>query len=209
MKRKAFAKYAAASSPYLAVVLGLYVFKNVFFALAIYYSAIVFFIVTNGGKGLLKSILSGWNFSAAAGSAIVCACSGGAIFLLWPYAKLENVNLVSTLAEYGLSGAACYIFVGVSTIVNPLLEELFWRGCFENEPAKPAFIDVVFAGYHVLALVLVIKMPIALLGFVVLFAVSWCLRFMRHKLGGLAVPYVAHLTADISIVAGIYFLIGQ
>jgi len=209
MKRKTFEKYAAASSPYLAVVLGLYVFKNVFIALAIYYSAIVFFIATNGGKGLLKSIFSGWNYSAAAGSIIVCACSGGAIFLLWPYAKLENVNLVSTLAEYGLSGAACYIFVAAATILNPLLEELFWRGCFENEPTKPAFIDVVFAGYHLLALVLVIKVPITISAFIILFAVSWWFRFMKHKLGGLAVPYVAHLTADISIVAGIYFLIGQ
>jgi len=56
---------------------------------------------------------------------------------------------------------------------------------------------------------LVIKMPIALLAFVVLFAVSWWLRFMRHKLGGLAVPYIAHLAADLSIVAGIYFLIRE
>mgnify|MGYP000297658849 CR=1 FL=1 len=209
MKRKAFEKYAAASSPYWAVVLGLYVFKNVFVALAIYYSAISFYLFINGGKGLLKSILSGWNYSAAAGSAIVCACSGVAIFLLWPYARLENVNLVSTLAEYGLSGAACYIFVATATILNPLLEELFWRGCFENEPTRPAFIDVVFAGYHVLALVLVINAPITISAFVILFAASWLFRFMKHKFGGLAVPYVAHLTADISIVAGIYFLIGQ
>jgi len=98
MKRRAFEKYAAASSPYAAVVLGLYVFKNVFVALAIYYSAIVFFIATNGGKGLLKSILSGWNYSAAVVSAIVCACGGGVIFLIWPYARLYNVNLASTLA---------------------------------------------------------------------------------------------------------------
>jgi membrane protease YdiL (CAAX protease family) len=209
MKRNAFKQYAAASSPYAAVVLGLYVFKNVFLALAIYYSAIVFFIVINGGKGLLRTIFSGWNYPATACSAIVFACGGVVIFFLWPYSKLENVNLTSTLAEYGLSGATCYIFVAVATILNPLLEELFWRGCFQNDATRPAFIDAVFAGYHVLALVLVITAPITILAFVVLFAASWWLRFMKHKFGGLAVPYIAHLTADVSIVAGIYFLISQ
>ena len=209
MKRNTFEKYAATSSPYVAVVLGLYVFKSVFLALAIFYSAIVFFIVIKGGKGLLRTIFSGWNSLATVGSAIVCALGGVVIFLLWPYAKLENVNLTSTLAEYGLSGATCYIFVAVVTILNPLLEELFWRGCFQNDSTRPALIDVVFAGYHVLALVLVIKVPITILAFVVLFAASWWLRFMKHKLGGLAVPYIAHLVADVSIVAGIYFLISQ
>jgi len=209
MKRNAFGKYAAASSPYVAVVLGLYVFKNVFFALAIYYSAITFFIVTKGGKGLLRTIFSGWNSCATAGSAIVCASCGVVIFLLWPYAKLENVNLTSTLAEYGLSGATCYIFVAVATILNPFIEELFWRGCFQNESTRPALIDVFFAGYHVLALVLVIKVPITILAFVVLFSASWWLRFMKDKHGGLAVPYIAHLAADVSIVSGIYFLISQ
>ena len=70
-------------------------------------------------------------------------------------------------------------------------------------------IDAVFVGYHVLALVLVIKVPITVLAFVVLFAASWWLRFMKHKLGGLAVPYIAHLVADVSIIAGIYFLVSQ
>ena len=209
MKRNSFEKYAAASSPYVAVVFGLYVFKSVFLALAIYYSAIAFIIVIKGGKELLRTIFSGWNCPATVGSAIVCASCGVVIFLLWPYAKLENVNLTSTLAEYGLSGATCYIFVAVVTILNPLLEELFWRGCFQNDARRPSLIDVVFAAYHVLALVLVIKVPITILAFVVLFAASWWLRFMRHKLGGLAVPYIAHLVADVSIVAGIYFLISQ
>ncbi len=209
MKRNAFEKHAAASSPYVAVVLGLYVFKNVFVALAIYYSAIAFFIVIKSEKSLLRTIFSGCNSCAAAGSAIVFACGGVVIFLLWPYAKLENVNLTSTLAEYGLNGATCYIFVAAATILNPLLEELFWRGCFQNDPTRPAFIDVVFAGYHVLALVLVIKVPITILAFVVLFSASWWLRFMKHKFGGLAVPYIAHLVADVSIIAGIYFLISE
>ena len=209
MKRNTFEKYAAASSPYVAVVLGLYIFKSVFLALAIFYSAIVFFIVIKGSKGLLRTIFSGWNSLAAVGSAIVCALGGVVIFLLWPYAKLENVNLTSTLAEYGLRGATCYIFVVVVTILNPLLEELFWRGCFQNNSTKPALIDAVFAGYHLLALVLVINLPTTALAFFTLSGASWGLRFIKHKLGGLAVPYIAHLVADISIIAGIYFLINQ
>ncbi len=83
------------------------------------------------------------------------------------------------------------------------------HGAFRQVNNRRWKTEIVFAGYHVLALVLVIKVPITILAFVVLFAASWWLRFMRHKLGGLAVPYIAHLAADVSIVAGIYFLISQ
>lgn len=209
MKKTAFPKYAASLTPYVAVVLGLYVFKSALIAIAIYYSGILLFIVIDGSKGLLRAILSGWNSLVAGMFAIVCAVSGIVIFLLWPYAKLENVNLVSTLADFGLSGTTCCIFLTAVIILNPLLEELFWRGCFQSKPGKPAFIDFVFAGYHVLALILVINLPTTALAFFTLSGASWGLRFIKHKLGGLAVPYIAHLVADLSIIAGIYFLINR
>ena len=202
-----YIKYTAPLLPYIAVILGLNVFKSAWVAIGIYYFGIIIFIAFDGQTSLLKSFFHGWNLLAALACMAACGFTGVIVFLLWPIAKLERINLSDTLSEYGLSGAGCYFFVLAVLILNPVFEELFWRGYLENKSQRPAWIDAAFAGYHVLALVIVINLPVTFLAFIALCTGSWGLRFVKARLGGLAVPYLAHLAAYASIIAAVYFII--
>ncbi len=200
-------KLAGISIPYTAIFVGLFVFKNAFAAISIYYVGIIIFSGITGGFRFIKSIFSGWDIRIAVFAVIMGVLSGVVVYMAWNLSALEGISLKDVFAEYGLQGIRVYIFVALAILVNPVIEEVFWRGLLGVKDRRISWLDAAFVGYHVPALLLVIKPLMAILAFIVLCGAGWGLRFIRNKLGGLIVPYFAHLAADISIVISIYFII--
>ncbi len=155
----------------------------------------------------MGAVSKGWGWGTGVVLSSVFFLSGSAVFVFWPFAKLEGTELGGVLGDFGLAGTTGIVFGAAAIVVNPLLEELFWRGCFEDKVTRVSVIDIAFAGYHGLALVLVIRVWAAVGAFIVLCFASWALRYVKDRRGGLAVPYIAHLAADISIIAAIYGLL--
>lgn len=207
MRNKTKLKFASISTPYIAILVGLFVFKNAFVAISIYYCGIIIVMYFDKQDGLLKSLVSGWNWIIAIMTVTAGGFSGAIVLYGWDFAKLSDVNLIEIFAMYGLQGSSIYIFVSAAITLNPLLEELFWRGYLVDARKGPSWIDAAFAGYHVPALLLVIKPLMATLAFIVLCIAGWGLRLIGNKLDGLLLPYLGHLAADVSIIAAIYFII--
>jgi membrane protease YdiL (CAAX protease family) len=202
-------RWSAYLLPYTAVAIGAYGLSSAGTALLIYYCGILFFVYKNGWRHLGRSLAEGWNRKYATGLVVAFALSGVAIFLSWPFARQNGVDLAAFLADLGLLGAGGIAFACVAIALNPLLEEIFWRGCFIAEPNRPSAVDIAFGGYHGLALMLVARWWAALGVVFVLSAASWTLRFTKHRCGGLAVPCAAHAAADLSIVLSVYWLLRQ
>jgi membrane protease YdiL (CAAX protease family) len=200
-------KLAGISIPYIAILVGLFVFKNAFVAISIYYVGIIIFSGITGGFRFIKSIFSGWDIRIAVLVVIMGGLSGIVVYTAWNLSALEGISLKAVFAEYGLEGIRIYVFAALAILVNPVIEEVFWRGLIGVKDKRISWLDAAFAGYHVPALLLVIKPLMATLAFITLCGAGWGLRFIKNKLDGLLVPYLAHLAGDVSLIIGIYFLV--
>jgi membrane protease YdiL (CAAX protease family) len=199
-------KLAGISIPYIAILFGLFVFKNALIAVSIYYVGIIIFSSITGGTSFIKSIFSGWDIRIAVFAVIMGGLSGVVVYTAWNMSALEGISLKAVFAEYGLEGTRICVFAGLAILVNPVIEEVFWRGLLGVKDRRISWLDAAFAGYHVPALLLVIKPLMVALAFIVLCIAGWGLRLIRNKLDDLLVPYLVHLAADMSIVAAIYFI---
>jgi membrane protease YdiL (CAAX protease family) len=124
-----FFKTCGIVSPYLAVFLGVFYFKNAFFALLLYHLTLSICIIEINGVTALKLIKSDpiWHISR-----LICLSgllSGVVIYFLWPIAKLESINLVQLMESVNLKNTSFIFFALYVCIVNPFLEESLRLHC--------------------------------------------------------------------------------
>ncbi|MEO0447218.1 MAG: CPBP family glutamic-type intramembrane protease, partial [Verrucomicrobiota bacterium] len=86
-------------------------------------------------------------------------------------------------------------------LLNPLFEELFWRGLMARPTRSLALEDVAFGTFHALILLPFLSTPY-ILGFVLaLSGIAWVWRQIRFEKQGLAVPWMGHVLGDALFVA--------
>jgi membrane protease YdiL (CAAX protease family) len=136
----------------------------------------------------------------AATSIVVTVMVFFLVFILWEYMQLENVRLDTALVGFGLHGTSWFFFMIYFSTIQPFLEELYWRGYMECNHKFFSWMDLAFAGYHILVLCLFIKWLWLIIAFIVLTAAAFGFRRIAYKLEGLAVPLLSHMVADISII---------
>ncbi len=193
-------KLISALVPYIAVLIGLYVLKNAWIAIGLYHFSITVFLIAGDKNSLLKRVCTGWNFRIAVVGIVMSVLIFPIIFFLWGHMQLENAPLNSTLANFGLYGTSWFFFMIYFSIVQPFLEELYWRGYLESNRKHFSWTDFAFAGYHILVLAWFIKLPWLVIAFIVLTVAAYIWRYIASKLEGLAVPLLSHIVADVSIV---------
>ena len=191
-------------SPYLVVILGVFFFKNGFFAVLLYHLILLICIIRINRSQALKLLLSGFQRYIGLLICLSGLLPGVVIFLLWPTAKLESVDLAQLMKSVNLTDTSFTVFALYACLINPFLEESFWRGCFKPGSWIPNPIDALFAGYHAIVLIPVVKPIFVLLCFMALMFVGWIFRNIYRLTGGLAIPLLTHIVADIAILYGIW-----
>lgn len=203
--------------PYAAVGIGLYVFGSAWIAVGLYYGGVIIYIAATGHKDLMAGlpawagnlrILRARDRRLAIVTCGVFALAGVAVFYLWPVAVRADVDLAGFLEAMGVGGWRFAIFAVVFCLLNPVVEEVFWRGCLGDDRRGVSWIDAAFAGYHVPVLLMVMNVGMSAAAFAVLCTTSWCLRRLRHKSGGLGIGWMAHFFADVSIMTAAWVLLG-
>lgn len=188
--------------PYLAVGLGLLYYRNAWAALISYHLGILLFLGFGRAFGhfrRLRPILHpGWAFSAW-----ISACLAGLLLYLgWNGLPLP-ADLTVTVASLGLTADSWPWFIAYFSLVNPWLEETFWRGWLSGPALAPLPQDFLFSGYHLLILMPFVPWPWLFLALGVLAAAAWFWRQVYRRTGSLFIPAVAHLLADFSILTAI------
>jgi len=198
------ARTLAPCAPYLAVGIGLHVARSAWAAMLGYHACMCLVLWAGGGWPEARRALRGWG---AWGIAVVllCALAGPLLWLLWPLVGAGP--LVDTLARVGLGGRSFHAFAVYYILANPVLEEIYWRGWLAAPTRSPDATDALFAGYHALVLVLFIGWPWVLLCVACIACASWIWRRIARSTGGLLVPVIAHLAADVGVIAAALVLI--
>lgn len=198
-------KWLTPALPYLAVWAGLFLFRNAWAALIGFHLSILLalaFIRPRVPIGLLfKSKHPKWILF----SILFCSTSGTGLYFLWDFFSV-TYDLPAQLRDLGLTSSSWLFFIAYFSLVNPFIEEYFWRGVLGSDSKGLFFMDVVFAGYH--ALILWGRVPLASILFAVgiLVSAGWLWRQMMREDGGLLAAALGHMAADFSILITIYWM---
>lgn len=187
-------------APYAAMLAGVFLFRNGLTAVLFYHAVLLICIFGltefNAAKLLVTGFHRFWGPLLAVGGLV----PGIVILYFWPIARQESVELSGVLEALNLGPGWFPLFAVYSCLVNPFLEEAFWRGGFQNRSLWPTPVDALFAGYHALAVIPVLKWPFVLLVLLALIFVGWLFRTVYRRSGGLAIPLLTHFMADIAIL---------
>ncbi len=125
------------------------------------------------------------------------------LLLLWVWSwvvKLPDQTLEPLLARWGLSIQNWPAFAGYFCLVNPWLEELYWRGKVDSLSRRSWETAAWFAGYHGLVLMPVLYGWAVILTLIGLTLVSWWWQRLFKWGSGLTGPILCHLAADVSLM---------
>jgi hypothetical protein len=185
--------------PYIAVVVGLYLFSSAWLSLLLYHGLMLVYIIFDRMKNVpvkRRKI----NIRRTIFLSAICSFAGVLAYLLWGLVRKDNIELEIRLAGYGLSGVGKYIFILYFSTVHPFLEEVFWRIKLNDSTRVLSFNDLAFAGYHLLVVSLFIKIPFVIISFIGLIIISAVWRAVYRKYGDVITLFASHAAADMSII---------
>lgn len=197
-------KWIAPSLAYLAVGLGLFVFHSAWGALLGFHAAIIGSLLIVRPNIPVAILFKSKNFKWILLSVALCGSSGIALFFLWDVFEVAS-DLPAQLALLGLNSRTWIPFIAYFALVNPFIEEYFWRGYLGSASKRLHISDFLYAGFH--ALILIRKVPIVsiLFGVGALVGAGWLWRQIAHQEdGGLLAPVLGHMAADFTILLTIW-----
>lgn len=192
-------------TPYAAVGLGLHLLRSAWASLLLYHGGIVVTCLVRKGFDFNR-MLQGWAQGGLLLLVMPIALFGLVLIGVLPMALQEEVTLAGWLGRYGLSGGGLIAFLMTFALLNPLLEEIHWSPVRSRGRYTPLS-HVIFAGYHVFVLWTLLEPIWLLFGFTGLCGISWLWAFAEKQWGGLLLPLVSHLFADVTIVIAVLFLL--
>jgi hypothetical protein len=110
------------------------------------------------------------------GSSARLGLAGGLfLYLLWPSIGIpEDIN--AYLQNIGLTKERWPYFIAYFLLINPWLEEYYWRGYLGSYSKRVVIEDVLFSGYHVMVLAGKIEIIWLIAILIVLSLIAWLWR---------------------------------
>jgi len=199
-------KWFAPVLPYLAVWMGLFLFKSAWAALIGLHIAFLCVLAFYQSKPapihLFKSKKSKWIVF----NLLLCGPVGLGIYYLHSFVGLA-LNFKMQLAQLGLNTNTLPAFIAYFSLVNPFLEEYFWRSFFGSGTKGFYIGDLLYASYHVLILINKVSILATLFSIVCLTFIGWFWRQSRREDQGQLAAVLGHMAADFSVLTAVFFLV--
>ncbi len=197
--------YSAVILPYLAVAIGLYMLQSAWAAIGGYHLGMLLLLMIVACPPVpVKSkwpmhlrYLVGFNMGGS-------LLAGVFVYFLWPWlAMLSTEELVPFLSGWSLGPANWPVFVVYFCLINPWLEELYWRHWLSQAGHPTLETSIWFAGYHGLVLLPLLHGWAIILALIILIIVGWWWTKIIQLGGSLLGPTACHIAADVSIILAV------
>src|SRR5215510_13706039 len=119
-------KWIAPALVYLTVGLGVFGFHNAWVALLAFHFAVIVSLLFARPNTPISILLKSNNIRWVILSVVLCGSSGLTLYFFWNYFSVAN-DLSAQLESFGLNISIWPAFIAYFTLVNPLIEEYFWR----------------------------------------------------------------------------------
>ncbi len=193
--------------PYFTVWLGLFVLKNAWAAVFGYHIGIILLVtLARAWPSLAQFHPSAPLWKIILFSLTGCT-AGLAVFFLWPILHVSPA-LGQSLLEWGLTAQTWLPFILYSALVNPWLEEIFWRSWLGSLEVQPVFTDAVFGGFHLIILTPFLPPFWLAAAFIILSASGWMWRQVIRTERSMLASTLFHMAADVSILLVIRSILG-
>jgi len=95
-------------------------------------------------------------------------------------------------------------FITYFTLVNPFVEEYFWRGYLASDVKSLHLTDFIYAGYHAMIIINKIHLLSVIYSMGVLVTAGWLWRQIKREDQGLLATVLGHMAADFTILLVVY-----
>ena len=126
-----------------------------------------------------------------------------ALYFLWDVFGFAD-NFSTQIAALGLNASNWQGFIIYCALVNPFVEEYFWRGYLGNKTKSLHTSDFLFAGFHALVLINKVQVGSIVFGLCMLVLAGWFWRQIAREDEGLLAPVLGHMAADLTILVTVY-----
>jgi hypothetical protein len=89
-------------------------------------------------------------------------------------------------------------------LVNPFVEEYYWRGFLGNSTYSVYVSDFLYAGFHALILLGNVRTGSIIYSLFLLILAGWFWRQIAREDQGLLAPVLGHMAADFTILLAVY-----
>jgi hypothetical protein len=191
--------------PYLAIWAGLFLFKSAWFAMIGFHLSILLVLLIARPGIPVQILFQTKHFTWTRRSILACAGVGAAIYFFHPHLGVA-ADLSLQLELLGLTPSNWPVFIAYFSLVNPFIEEYFWRACLGSDTRGVYPGDAIYAGYHSLVLWTMVHPVMNLVSFLTLAFTGWLWRQIRLEDEGLLVPVLGHLAGDFTIMLSVYLI---
>lgn len=193
------------SIPYITVGIGLLLFRNAWVAILGYHIGMVIMILSSETGIPVKQVFRSNNCRIPIMAAVIGASAGPFLYMFWPLLVVP-IDIDSYLQSIGLTGESWPFFLAYHILINPLIEEYYWRGYLGSNTKRITLNDLLFSGYHLIVLAGKVELVWLIIIFLVLTFGAWFWRQFNRLSDGLLASTVSHITADTTVIFTIYFL---
>ncbi len=200
-----FRKILAPAIPYVTIGAGLLLFHNAWLAIFGYHLGIILMVHFSRAGVPVRLIFQSRDYRLPVLAAILGGAGGMLLYVLWPMLAVPD-DIELYLQSIGLNAGIWPVFLVYFVVVNPLIEEYYWRGCLVSKRQWPVLNDLWFSGYHLLVMagnIGVIWLPVV---FLVLAVAAWFWRQIDRLGEGLLPSVVSHIAGDIAVITTIYYM---
>jgi membrane protease YdiL (CAAX protease family) len=196
-------KWLAPTLPYLAVGLGLFWFQNAWVALLGFHLTIVISLLLARSPVPIKLLFKNNNIRWIILSILLSGSSGVSLYFFKSYFGIAN-DLPARLEILGLTRSTWPGFITYFVLINPFVEEYFWRGFLGNATYNFYVSDFLYAGFHALILIGKVRTGPIIYSLFLLILAGWFWRQIAREDQGLLAPALGHMAADFTILLAVY-----
>lgn len=200
--------------PTIMMFIGLNLFENVAITFLLFYSWLL-------GAPLLGKALPVERMKLSKQGLLLGTISGMVFFIfifggmIWLHEYLLDVEaLRALLVAWGFIGPGELLLVLVLLLLNPVLEEVYWRGyIFEKIRSKGSALSAIlvtaafYTLYHILTVMQIFEIAYTLVAVIPVAIAGLFWGYVRERTGSITATIIGHGLGDLGIVCVYWFFV--
>lgn len=185
------------TAPFAAMALGWLTIRSPWIATGLFHGSMAAALWTHRKEWHPSQLRRGFRWIWLLAAVLLTALFGWCLSLRGNHIR---PGLLDHGPDFGLAQPGLMPLVIYFCLLNPLLEEAFWRGLFSSNRLHPDLPDLAYGGFHFLIFLPFVPSFEALVAALSLALVGYGWRLTANRLGGLAIPILWHALGDIVLI---------